>query len=83
MSAAVLDADTAIIVDIDDEVEFEEPTVSHLITKEDYMNGYVNGVVIMALCGHKFIPTRDPDKLPLCQKCAEIARNIFGDNNGL
>ena len=79
MSVTVLDPETSIIIDIDDEVKFEEPSVSHLITKEDAMNGYINGVVITALCGHKFVPTRDPDRFPLCQKCIEIFRTNVGE----
>lgn len=29
----------------------------------------VFGTELIALCGHKFIPTRDPQKLPLCMAC--------------
>lgn len=57
---------------IDDKVndlEFEDPTVAHIVPKDDIMNGYINGVAIAALCGVRFIPTRDPNKFPLCQGC--------------
>jgi hypothetical protein len=27
------------------------------------------GTEVIALCGHRFVPTRDPQKLPLCQAC--------------
>ena len=59
---------------IDDKVEdfeFEEPSVAHIVPKDDVMNGYINGVVVVALCGAKFIPTRDPNRFPMCQGCLE------------
>lgn len=79
MSTIVLDPILDIVEDTNVEVEFEEPTVSHLITKQDALNGYINGVPITAVCGHVFVPTRDPDKFPLCQKCVEIAKSMFQD----
>jgi hypothetical protein len=77
MSTILLEPVLDIIEDIREEVEFDEPTVSHLITKEDALNGYINGVPITAVCGHVFVPTRDPDKFPLCQKCVDVAKNMF------
>jgi hypothetical protein len=58
-----------IIKDIVEDLDFEEPSVAHLVPKDDIMNGYINGVPVLALCGVRFIPTRDPHKFPLCQAC--------------
>jgi Protein of unknown function (DUF3039) len=30
------------------------------------------GTPVTALCGHVFVPQRDPQKLPICPKCKEI-----------
>ena len=60
-----------IISDIVEEFEFEEPSLAHIVRKDDIMNGYINGVPVLALCGVRFIPTRDPNKFPLCQGCKE------------
>lgn len=62
---------TNVINDICEELEFEEPSVAHIVPKDDIMNGYVNGVPVLALCGVRFIPTRDPNKFPLCEGCLE------------
>ena len=62
---------TNVINDISEELEFEEPSVAHIVPKDDIMNGYVNGVPVLALCGVRFIPTRDPNKFPLCDGCLE------------
>lgn len=36
---------------------------------------YANGTVLVALCGHRWIPSSDPDKHPICQPClAELDR---------
>ena len=40
------------------------------------------GTAVEALCGHVFIPQKDPGRLPLCQKCKEIYQ-MYKDVNGL
>ncbi len=36
---------------------------------------YANGTVLVALCGHRWIPSSDPRKHPICQPClAELDR---------
>ncbi len=35
------------------------------------------GIEVEALCGYRWIPTRDPQKLPVCKKCADIAANAI------
>ena len=32
----------------------------------------INGTALTALCGHVFVPQRDPQKLPICAPCKEI-----------
>jgi hypothetical protein len=32
----------------------------------------IMGTPVTALCGHVFVPQRDPQKLPVCPKCKEI-----------
>ena len=41
----------------------------------------VNGTPLTALCGYTWVPSRDPQKYPVCPKCAEIfefARDFRG-----
>ena len=49
--------------------DLEEGKVAHIIRKDDQMRGYVLGEEITALCGEKFIPTRDPYQYPVCEGC--------------
>jgi len=32
----------------------------------------VHGLEIEALCGHRWIPSKDPEQLPVCAPCLEI-----------
>lgn len=36
------------------------------------MEARVMGLPVTALCGHVWVPSRDPKRLPLCQACKEI-----------
>lgn len=53
-----------------------DPRLSHLVSHESWYRGYTLGEMITALCGHRFIPSRDPEQYPLCQKCKEAAGRI-------
>ena len=33
----------------------------------------VLGIAVTALCGHTWVPSRDPQRHPLCTKCEELA----------
>ena len=39
----------------------------------------IEGFEIEALCGYRWIPSQNPRKLPVCQKCMEIYQQP-GDN---
>lgn len=65
----------------DPETSEGEPEYSHIVNKRDWERGYFHGAWITAICGHRFIPSRDPDRYPTCPKCLEIKRQVEGDNN--
>lgn len=56
----------------------EEGKVAHIIRKNDQMRGYVLGEEITALCGEKFIPTRDPYQYPVCEACRDVLTHMNG-----
>ena len=33
---------------------------------------YITGTAVTALCGKTWVPTRDPDRYPVCKTCKEI-----------
>ena len=58
---------------------------AHIIRKSDQMKGYVMGESVRALCGKKWVPSRDPEKYPVCPTCLEVLgmlRAGGGDKGG-
>lgn len=53
-----------------------EPEIAHYARKDQIADAYVFGHEITALCGEKFIPTRDPERYPVCEPCKEIAESL-------
>ena len=61
---------------VTDVVEHEEDgdhdRFAHYIKKEKIVESAVTGKAVRALCGKKRVPTRDPEKFPICPVCKEI-----------
>lgn len=67
----------------DPETENDNPAVSHFVgplyTDEGKISGrtrileaMINGTPIEALCGFVFVPSRNPDNRPICDRCKAI-----------
>ena len=52
--------------------------LAHYVKKDDIVRANVEGVPVMALCGKKWIPNRDPSRYPVCPTCKEIKALLFG-----
>ena len=46
---------------------------AHYAERSAVNRAYVTGEEIVALCGKRFVPTRDPSRYPVCPTCKEIA----------
>ena len=46
--------------------------LSHYVPKDKLMEAMVNGTPVVALCGKVWVPSRDPQKFPVCPECKEI-----------
>lgn len=57
--------------------EFNQPKYAHYAESVSVTEGYVLGTPIVAICGKLFIPSRDPEKFPICPICKEIAEALF------
>lgn len=44
---------------------------AHYCRKADITRALVTGEAIVALCGKKWVPTRDPQRYPVCPTCKE------------
>lgn len=67
-----------------------EPIVAHIVKTEPGENAAakvlearINGTPLEALCGHVWVPSRDPKQVPMCQKCKDIYDTYRMFNEGL
>jgi hypothetical protein len=77
-----------------DRVEVDPTTgagrVSHIVMESPdktaqalVLESLVEGTEVVALCGHRWVPSRDPKQFPVCQACEQIYRDRHGDDEGL
>lgn len=45
---------------------------SHYVRKADRELAWLTGEPVTALCGKKWLPTRDPEKFPVCPQCKDV-----------
>ncbi len=45
---------------------------SHYVRKDKILPSAVEGSALTALCGKKWVPSRDPKKFPVCPECKDI-----------
>lgn len=51
------------------------------MTAQDIVNlARLTGKEVVALCGYKWIPVRNPDKYPVCQTCVDIATGFISED---
>lgn len=55
--------------------ELQDPeSVKHIVKDPAKVTeAYIMGTPVEALCGHVFVPSRDPKSLPVCDTCKDIA----------
>lgn len=54
--------------------EGDEPA-THIVDQrrdQDVATAYIEGTELIALCGHRWVPSRDPHELPLCRACVAV-----------
>ena len=68
MSSPILEEDRVVITVTQDG---DHDTFSHYASKEAIGWALVEGLAIEALCGKKWVPTKDPTKYPVCPECQE------------
>lgn len=69
----------SVIEDVDEVVEPEDPAHAHIVkvgpgesATAKVVEARIYGTPVEALCGHVWVPSRDPQQLPLCQECKSI-----------
>ncbi len=79
---------------VDTDVRHEERTVptdegdherfSHYVDKDKLTEAMVMGTPVVALCGKVWVPSRAPEKFPVCPECKEVWETLkdSGDDSG-
>lgn len=61
---------TDLMDDVDSRIsDTDGDIVAHIIRKKDWERGYIEGKEVEALCGVRWIPSRDPEDKVRCQEC--------------
>lgn len=78
-TSTLVDPDTRPELDDGDDERF-----SHYVKKDKILSSAVEGTPVTALCGKVWIPSRDPQKFPVCPRCAEMMdmlHSFHGDDD--
>lgn len=73
----VQDDRTAIETDHGDHERF-----SHYVPKDKLTEAMVLGTPVVALCGKVWVPSRDPQRFPVCPECKELWESMKSDGDG-
>lgn len=78
------------IPDTDQVPETAPPQQAHIVKVEPHesaaakvLEARINGTPLEALCGHIWVPSRDPKQLPVCAECLSIYEMYRAFNDGL
>jgi hypothetical protein len=52
--------------------EGDHERFSHYVDKAKLTEAMVMGTPVIALCGKVWVPSRNPDRYPVCPECKEI-----------
>lgn len=56
-----------------------EAKFAHYGDSTSVTEGYIMGKPVLAICGKLFVPSRDPQKFPICPICKELAEALLLD----
>ena len=59
--------------------EGDHERFSHYVEKDKLMQAMVEGVPVRALCGKLWVPSRDPQRFPVCPECKRIYEELEQD----
>ncbi|MEM7339706.1 MAG: DUF3039 domain-containing protein [Actinomycetota bacterium] len=54
---------------------------AHYVRKDKAVQSAIEGTAVIALCGKKWVPTRDPERYPVCPECKEIYEGLPNPSN--
>ena len=62
--------------------EGDHEKFSHYVPKDKLTEAMVMGTPVIALCGKVWVPSRAPEKFPVCPECKEIWESMKPGGSG-
>ena len=62
--------------------EGDHERFSHYVPKDKLTEAMVMGTPVVALCGKVWVPSRDPERFPVCPECKEIWESLESGDGG-
>lgn len=62
--------------------EGDHERFSHYVPKDKLTEAMVMGTPVIALCGKVWVPSRAPEKYPVCPECKEIWESMRDEIQG-
>jgi Protein of unknown function (DUF3039) len=56
--------------------ECDHERFSHYAPKDKIMEAMIEGTPVRALCGKLWVPSRDPQRFPICPICKDLYENV-------
>ena len=60
--------------------EGDHERFSHYVDKHKLTEAMVMGTPVVALCGKVWVPSRAPEKFPVCPECKEVWESLNDDS---
>lgn len=78
------------ITDTEEVLQTGEPAAAHIVKTDPgesaaakVLEARIYGTPLEALCGHVWVPSRDPKQLPMCERCKSVYDLYKAFNDGL
>lgn len=62
--------------------EGDHERFSHYVPKDKLTEAMVLGTPVVALCGKVWVPSRDPERFPICPDCKNVWDGMSGGKRG-
>ena len=59
----------------------DQDRFSHYVPKDKLTAAMVTGSPVVALCGKVWVPSKNPEKYPVCPECKEIWQSLNPGND--
>jgi hypothetical protein len=61
--------------------EGDHEKFSHYVPKDELTEAMIMGHPVVALCGKVWVPSRDPERFPVCPECKDIWESLNNDGD--